>query len=279
MRAETDVPTTPAANLKPDKMPGHWLLARMGKRVLRPGGLELTRQLLDALNVSPADDVVEFAPGMGITARMTLVRLPRSYTAVERDEDAARIVRGYLSPQAADASRGVSNQRCVTGDASATGLPDGCASVVYGEAMLTMQPHPEKERIIREAVRLLRPGGRYGIHEMVLTPDDIARETVDALTKDLSHVIHHGFRPLTAAEWRKLFESCGLRIVRTANAPMHLLEPARIVRDEGLGRAIRFAWNVLTMPEARHRVLTMKRAFRKFSDNISAIMILAEKLP
>jgi hypothetical protein len=27
-------------------MPGHWVLARMGKRVLRPGGLELTRRLL-----------------------------------------------------------------------------------------------------------------------------------------------------------------------------------------------------------------------------------------
>ena len=26
------------------KMPGHWLLARLGKRVLRPGGRELTRQ-------------------------------------------------------------------------------------------------------------------------------------------------------------------------------------------------------------------------------------------
>ena len=29
-----------------EKMPGHWVLARMGKRVLRPGGLELTRRLL-----------------------------------------------------------------------------------------------------------------------------------------------------------------------------------------------------------------------------------------
>lgn len=31
----------------PDKMQGHWVLARAGKRVLRPGGLELTRQMLD----------------------------------------------------------------------------------------------------------------------------------------------------------------------------------------------------------------------------------------
>ena len=33
------------------KMPGHWLLARLGKRVLRPGGRELTRQMLDSINI------------------------------------------------------------------------------------------------------------------------------------------------------------------------------------------------------------------------------------
>ena len=38
------------------KMPGHWLLAKMGKRVLRPGGLELTRAMLDRLAVGPHDD-------------------------------------------------------------------------------------------------------------------------------------------------------------------------------------------------------------------------------
>ena len=68
------------------KMPGHWLLARLGKRVLRPGGRELTRQMLDGLDIQPSDDVVEFAPGLGFTAQLTLNQKPASYTAVERDE-------------------------------------------------------------------------------------------------------------------------------------------------------------------------------------------------
>src|SRR5829696_6291027 len=86
----------PGEGLKTDKMPGHWVLARMGKRVLRPGGIELTRRMLEALGVGPSDDVVEFAPGLGVTARLTLARGPKSYTAVERDEAAARVVEGYL---------------------------------------------------------------------------------------------------------------------------------------------------------------------------------------
>jgi hypothetical protein len=70
-------------------MPGHLLLARLGKRVLRPGGLELTRQLLEELAIDASDDVIEFAPGLGVTAHLTLARRPRSYTAVERDREAA----------------------------------------------------------------------------------------------------------------------------------------------------------------------------------------------
>ena len=33
----------PARPISTDKLPGHWVLASAGKRVLRPGGLELTR--------------------------------------------------------------------------------------------------------------------------------------------------------------------------------------------------------------------------------------------
>ena len=44
--------------------PGHWVLARVGKRVLRPGGLELTLQMLSNARLTGAR-VVEFAPGLG----------------------------------------------------------------------------------------------------------------------------------------------------------------------------------------------------------------------
>ena len=85
--------------LKMQKMPGHWVLARLGKRVLRPGGMQLTRTMLAALRIQPADDVVEFAPGMGITAQLTLALKPASYTAVERDSAALAVsVNEYPPP-------------------------------------------------------------------------------------------------------------------------------------------------------------------------------------
>ena len=50
-----------------DAVQGHWLLARLGKKVLRPGGVELTRTLLADARVVDKD-VVELAPGLGRTA-------------------------------------------------------------------------------------------------------------------------------------------------------------------------------------------------------------------
>jgi SAM-dependent methyltransferase len=255
------------AGLKTEKMPGHWVLARMGKRVLRPGGMELTRRMLAALRIGSSDDIVEFAPGLGVTARLTLALNPKSYIAVERDDNAAAAVRRYLEGPA---------RRCVVGSAAATGLPAGSATVVYGEAMLTMQTEEEKRRIVREAARLLKAGGRYAVHEMCLR-DGVEGGVRKEVERALTGVVHHGVRPLTVAEWRLLLEGEGFVVKATEVAPMALLEPARVVADEGLLRALRFAFNLLRDADARRRVFEMRNVFRRHTDQIAAVMLTAER--
>ncbi len=250
------------------KMPGHWLLAKMGKRVLRPGGLELTRKMLEGLNIQKNDSVVEFAPGLGVTARMTLERNPASYTAVERDENAAAKVSSYLTGE---------NQECLLGTAEKSGLDDESSTAVYGEAMLTMHGDEQKRRIVAEAFRLLKPGGRYGIHELSLTPDDLPESIQEEINREMSRVIHIGARPLTAKEWRGLLEDVGFQIKSVETAPMHLLEKRRIIQDEGLIRALRFMFNVIRTPEARKRVTSMRQLFRKHKKNLNSIAVVAVK--
>ncbi|MDE0484982.1 MAG: SAM-dependent methyltransferase [Candidatus Poribacteria bacterium] len=250
------------------KMPGHWLLARLGKRVLRPGGRELTQQMLDELNIQSADDVVEFAPGLGFTAQLALNQNPASYNAIERDEAAASVVRRYLTG---------SDQTCLIGRAEETGLPDATATVVYGEAMLTMQTPGKKQQIVQEASRLIKAEGRYGIHELCLVPDDLDADTKQEIQKALTDAIHVGARPLTVSEWRTLLEVEGFSIQTEATAPMHLLEVDRLIQDEGTWGALRFAWNVLRNSEARHRVKTMRKVFRTYEDNLAAIMLVGVK--
>ncbi len=240
----------------------------MGKRVLRPGGLELTLRMLDALGIRTSDDVVEFAPGLGVTARATLARGPHSYIGIERDEDAARLVRRYLSGE---------SRQCLVGRAEETGLADGSANVVYGEAMLTMQTAAQKKSIIAEAARVLRAGGRYGIHELSLMPDDLHDAIKSEIQQALSDAIHVGARPLTAKEWQALFAGQGFVVETQINAPMHLLEPRRFVRDEGLPRTLRFLWNVARTPAARRRILAMRATFRRYAEHLTATAIVAVK--
>ncbi|MEJ7872891.1 MAG: methyltransferase domain-containing protein [Rubrobacteraceae bacterium] len=258
----------PGERLRAGRMPGHWLLARLGKRVLRPGGIELTRVMLDGLGIGPSDHVVEFAPGLGSTARLALERCPHSYIGVERDEAAAGVVWSYLNGP---------RQRCVVGNAEATELETSRASVVYGEAMLTMQRKEQKRRIVGEAHRLLAPGGRYGIHELCLVPDDLEEDTKEEIQAALSTTIRVGARPLTLTEWRALLESEGFEVVQTATAPMRLLEPGRLLKDEGLRGAARFLWNALRDDEARRRVLAMQGVFRRYRPHLAGVALVGVK--
>lgn len=260
----------PGTGLSFEKMPGHWLLAQLGKRVLRPGGIGLTRQMLSALNITPQDRVVELAPGLGITAQIALSHAPSSYTAVEMDQAAAQQVAHYLTGE---------NQRCVVGRAEKTGLPDASSTVIYGEAMLTMQTPNNKAKIIAEAHRVLASKGRYGIHEMCLVPDDLSETIKEDISQALSNAIHVGARPLTIKEWKTLLEQEGFVVTAEATVPMHLLEPMRLLQDEGLAGTARIVGNILRNPAARQRVLAMRQVFRRYEKNMAALMLVVEKKP
>lgn len=198
----------------PTTASGHWLLARLGKRVLRPGGVELTRTLLAHAELTDAD-VLELAPGLGRTAAEILARSPRSYIGAESDPDAANVVRGVLT------ELGSGNGAVRVTDAAATGLPDAST----------------------RAARAIKVNAR----------------------------------PLTIAEWSRLLADHGLVVEQVATAPMALLQPRRVIADEGFTGALRFAKNVLSNRDARKRVLTMRRTFRKHRERLTAVAIVARK--
>lgn len=256
----------PQAGRRIEDLQGHWLLARMGKRVLRPGGAELTRTMLADARLDGAD-VVEFAPGLGRTATEILAAGPRSYTGVDQDADAVRRVSALV------AGRGQVRQA----EASDTGLPDACADVVVGEAMLTMQGERGKHGIITEAVRLLRPGGRYAIHELGLTPDEIQPEVATEIRRSLARAIKVNARPLTIQEWSDLLEGSGLVVEAVSTAPMALLRMRRNLQDEGIAGVARMLWRVLRNSEARARILAMRRTFTRYEKSLIAVAIIARK--
>lgn len=250
---------------------GHWLLAKLGKKVLRPGGKKLTNWMID--NANPTNKrVVEFAPGLGITAAEILDRNPKTYTGVDQDPNAATAT--TLSTK--QARLGIPTE-VINGVASDTGLPAGSADLVVGEAMLTMQGEKGKAAIVSEANRILATGGRYAIHELLLTPNNVDQTVADNLRKALATTIKVNARPLTATEWSELLESNGFKVLSIKVAPMGLLQPKQMIEDEG-PRVLKIMFNLARNPQARKRVLAMRKVFSENAQNLGAISIIAEKV-
>lgn len=252
-----------------DAEQGHWLLAKMGKKVLRPGGKELTLKLIKGLDITPQDRVVEFAPGIGFTAFKVLEKHPKTYTGVELNEEAASDLRKKINGDGRD---------IIIGNASKVALDNESADKVYGEAMLTMQADHRKSEIIREAHRLLRKGGLYGIHELGLTPDSMDKHEKAKIQHELALCIKVNARPLTQSEWVSLLENEGFRIIEIETNPMLLLETRRIIDDEGFFRSLKIGFNIIRQPKARRRISEMKSVFDRYKNHMNAVAIIAEKV-
>ena len=247
---------------------GHWILAKVGKKVLRPGGKELSLKMIENLEITHRDDVVEFAPGLGFTAEISLSKNPKTYTGIELNHEVVELLEDKLNGK---------NIRFINANAAASTLESESATKVYGEAMLTMHADHRKAEIIREAHRILKKGGFYAIHELGLTPNNISEEKKAEIQKDLAIAIKVNARPLTESEWTKLLEQEGFLVKKIITNPMHLLEPKRVIDDEGFFRTIKIIFNTLTNSLARKRIFEMRKVFRKFQNNLNAICIIAEK--
>lgn len=251
------------------KAQGHWILAKMGKKVLRPGGRELTNKLVEGLSISAQDDVVEFAPGLGYTAALAISKRPKTYTGVDADLEAAKRLKKIINKN---------GYQIIHGNAAQTSIESGCKTKVYGEAMLTMHADHRKTEIIKEAHRILKKGGLYAIHELGLTPNTISEELKATIQKDLAIAIKVNARPLTEKEWSDLLEKEGFKIKSINTNSMSLLEPSRIIQDEGFFGALKIGFNILTHSVARKRILEMKSVFSKHAQHMNSVAIVAEKI-
>lgn len=142
--------------------------------------------------------------------------------------------------------------------------------------MLTMQSEKQKSEIIKEAHRILKPVGLYGIHEIALV-GDLSEENIRDIYQDMADTIRMIARPLPVEVWKELLSAEGFKVRDIYFSPMHLVEPKRFFDDEGFFRAIRIFFNILAHPAAARRIRDMRRVFRKYEVNLRAVAIIVEK--
>lgn len=105
----------------------------------------------------------------------------------------------------------------------------------------------------------------------------MAEDTKAAIAQALARAIRVNARPLTVGEWQQLLTGHGLVVDKALTVPMALLQPRRLIADEGLTGALRFTLNLLIRPDARRRVLAMRRTFRRHRHHLAAVALIAHK--
>lgn len=246
--------------------PGHQVMAAAGKKILRPGGKAATEQLFQWAEFKPGETVLELAASFGYSAIALAKRYGVRVVGVEKNPES--VARARVNIQAA----GLADQvQVIEGDIFHLEQISGQFDYVLAEAILTMQSLPGKAKILQGIHDRLKPGGKFLSHELLA----IDREA--EIHRALAVVIRTNSTPLSQANWIAAFETANLQVTQHQAGTMGLLNPSRIIQDEGWRDALKFFWNVLTQPRMRDRLLTIRRVFKQYERELGYIVLCAER--
>ena len=159
--------------------------------LVRAAGFDAARRLsIDRLRLAPNDRVLIVGAGTGLD----LDFLPADVHVSAIDVTPAMLRR--LERRASGSGRSVATR---TMDARQLAFPDSSFDAVVMHLILAVMPQPE--RGLREAVRVLKPGGRIAVFDKFLSDEErpsLKRRLLNAFAKPLFSDLNRRLGPLIA---------------------------------------------------------------------------------
>jgi ubiquinone/menaquinone biosynthesis C-methylase UbiE len=159
--------------------------------LVRAAGFDAARRLsIDRLRLAPNDRVLIVGAGTGLD----LDFLPSDVHVTAIDVTPAMLK--HLERRAAGTSRSVTTRIM---DARQLAFPDSSFDAVVMHLILAVMPQPE--RGLREALRVLKPGGRIAVFDKFLRDEErpsLKRRLLNAFAKPLFSDLNRRLGPLIA---------------------------------------------------------------------------------
>jgi ubiquinone/menaquinone biosynthesis C-methylase UbiE len=150
-----------------------------------PGFRQLRDRIAELAEPGAEQTVVDLGCGTGL---LTLEFAPRAARVWAIDSSPAMIE--YLRVKAASA--GFENIETVVASAVSLPLVDEVADLVISNYCLHELPHAGKERALAEAMRVLKPGGRLVIGDMMFSLNPLQRRDRTVVTDKLRQLASRG---------------------------------------------------------------------------------------
>jgi len=183
--------------------------------VLHPGGLEITKELAELCRINKGTKVLDVSSGTGESACFLAEQFECEVTGVDVSKYMVERARG----KAAERGLSVTFKK---GDAHNLPFEDNKFDTVISECTTCLL---EKERAISEMVRVAKPGGYMGIHDVCWKDD-----TPEHMKQKLAEI--EGERPETLDGWKWLFEQAGLKDVVTVDKSYLIPDWEKKIRKE-----------------------------------------------
>lgn len=202
-------------------------LAALGKKVVRPGGHRSTEELFSLAELTANDRVLDVGCGVGATG-IEIVRRFGSRVTIS-DKSQLMLSEARANVAAAGMTGGIDVD---WGDIVELPYEDDTFDVTIVEAVTMFV---DRERAIREVVRVTKPGGRILDHEFCWRD----RPNLEALEILRQPMMCPGINFDDVRNWEMLFERHGVADITSIVGPFALMKPRQFIADEGLRNTAR----------------------------------------